>query len=57
MEQTMTGPEIALNGTLFMGGAIGAVMCYIDAPLDAFKRQTRDDRTYLAWIYKDQTQQ
>jgi beta-glucosidase len=49
MEQTTTGPEIALNGTLFTGGGSGAVVGAIDAPLDAFKRQAYDDDTYLAW--------
>lgn len=49
MEQTTTGPEIALNGTLFTGGGSGAVVGAIDAPLDAFKRQTYEDDTYLAW--------
>jgi beta-glucosidase len=49
MEQTTTGPEIALNGTLFTGGGSGAVVGAIDAPLDAFKRKAYDDDTYLAW--------
>jgi beta-glucosidase len=49
MEQTITGPEIALNGTLFTGGGSGAVVGAIDAPLDAFKRKAYDDDTYLAW--------
>ncbi|KAH3915768.1 hypothetical protein HBI56_042120 [Parastagonospora nodorum] len=49
LEQTTTGPEIALNGTLFTGGGSGAVVGSIDAPLDAFKRQAYDDGTYLAW--------
>ncbi|PVH93605.1 glycoside hydrolase family 3 protein [Periconia macrospinosa] len=49
MEQTTTGPEIALNGTLFTGGGSGAVVGAIDAPLDAFKRQAYEDDTYLAW--------
>jgi beta-glucosidase len=49
MEQTTTGPEIALNGTLFTGGGSGAVVGAIDAPLDVFKRQAYDDDTYLAW--------
>lgn len=45
----LTGPEIALNGTLFTGGGSGAVVGAIDAPLDAFKRRAYDDDTYLAW--------
>jgi beta-glucosidase len=49
MDQTTTGPEIALNGTLFTGGGSGAVVGTIDAPLDAFKRQAYDDDSYLAW--------
>jgi beta-glucosidase len=49
MEQTTTGPEIALNGTLFTGGGSGAVVGAIDAPLDAFKRRAYEDDTYLAW--------
>lgn len=49
LEQTTTGPEIALNGTLFTGGGSGAVVGAIDAPLDAFKRQAYEDDTYLAW--------
>jgi beta-glucosidase len=49
MDQTTTGPEIALNGTLFTGGGSGAVVGAIDAPLDAFKRQAYNDDTYLAW--------
>jgi beta-glucosidase len=49
MEQTTTGTEIALNGTLFTGGGSGAAVGDIDAPHDAFERQTYDDDTYLAW--------
>jgi beta-glucosidase len=49
MEQSTTGPEIALNGTLFTGGGSGAVVGVIDAPLDAFKRQAYEDDTYLGW--------
>ncbi|KUI52918.1 putative beta-glucosidase M [Cytospora mali] len=49
------GPGIALNGTLFTGGGSGAsTPSYIDAPLDAFQRQAREDGTFLAWDFDSQ---
>ncbi|KUI69829.1 putative beta-glucosidase M [Cytospora mali] len=49
------GPGIALNGTLFTGGGSGAsTASYIDAPIDAFQRQAREDGTFLAWDFDSQ---
>ncbi|KAL8349051.1 hypothetical protein RB598_002033 [Gaeumannomyces tritici] len=50
VEQTETGPEVALNGTLITGGGSGAAVgAYIDAPLDALQRQAYEDDTFIAW--------
>ncbi|CAG9951348.1 unnamed protein product [Clonostachys rosea f. rosea IK726] len=49
-DQTVTGPEIALNGTLTTGGGSDAsIGSNIDAPLDAIRRQAYEDDTAMAW--------
>ncbi|KEY70196.1 hypothetical protein S7711_03416 [Stachybotrys chartarum IBT 7711] len=54
VEQTETGPAIALNGTMTTGGGSGAsIGDNVDAPLDAFRRQAYEDGTMLAWNVQD----
>jgi beta-glucosidase len=51
----VTGPGIALNGTLISGGGSGSnTPSYIDAPFNAFQRQAKDDRTFLSWDFYSQ---
>jgi len=45
-------PAIAINGTMISGGGSGATQpSYVDAPFDAFQRQTRQDNTFLQWDF------
>ncbi|KAI9045308.1 beta-glucosidase [Aspergillus affinis] len=47
-----TGPNVALNGTLIVGGGSGSnTPAYIDAPFNAFQRQAKQDGTYLSWDF------
>ncbi|GKZ25822.1 hypothetical protein AbraIFM66951_000778 [Aspergillus brasiliensis] len=47
-----TGPGVALNGTLIVGGGSGAnTPAYIDAPFNAFQHQAKQDGTFLSWDF------
>ncbi|RDH31277.1 glycosyl hydrolase family 3 N terminal domain-domain-containing protein [Aspergillus welwitschiae] len=47
-----TGPSVALNGTLIVGGGSGAnTPAYIDAPFNAFQYQAKRDDTFLSWDF------
>ncbi|KAG7806207.1 hypothetical protein KL921_004935 [Ogataea angusta] len=54
-DPTQSGPDVALNGTFFVGSGSGAnTPSYVDAPYDAFVRQAKQDGTWLSWNFIDQ---
>jgi beta-glucosidase len=51
----ITGPGIALNGTILSGGGSGSnTPSYIDAPFNAFQTQAKRDGTFLSWDFYSQ---